>query len=259
VAKNPRPSPDRMSFLEHLDELRTRMIRSLLSLVVGFGACWGFREQIFDVLVQPLKRAFPDIRLIFTSPTEALMLYMKMAFFVGIFVVAPYILYQVWAFVAPGLYPHEKVYALPFILFGSLFFIGGAAFGHFVLFPIAFGFLGAFGGKNVEFLPRISEYWSFYSWFLLGLGLVFQLPVVIFVLARIGLVSASFLLRHFKWAVLVCFVVAAIITPTPDVVTQTLLAGPMLGLYLLGVLVAWAFGRKRRIPGDERLSAEARS
>jgi sec-independent protein translocase protein TatC len=184
---------------------------------------------------------------------------MKMAFFVGIFVVAPYILYQVWAFVSPGLYPHERIYALPFIICGSLFFVGGAAFGHLVLFPIAFGFLGAFGGPNIEFLPKVSEYWTFYSWFLLGLGIVFQLPVLIFVLARIGLVSAGFLLRHFKYAVLASFVVAAIITPTPDVVTQSLLAGPIVGLYLLGVLVAWLFGRKRRLPEEHALSVEARS
>jgi sec-independent protein translocase protein TatC len=248
-----------MSFLEHLDELRSRLIRSVLSLVVGFGACWGFREQIFEVLVQPLKRAFPEIRLIFTSPTEALMLYMKMAFFVGIFVVAPYILYQVWAFVSPGLYPHEKIYALPFIVFGSLFFIGGAVFGHVVLFPIAFGFLGAFGGPSIEFLPKISEYWTFYSWFLLGLGLVFQLPVLIFVLARIGLVTPGFLLRNLKYAVLLSFIVSAVITPTADVVTQSLLAGPIVGLYLFGVVVAWAFGRKRRVPDDEGVSAEAES
>ena len=236
-----------MSFLEHLDELRHCLIKSLLSLVVGFGVCWSFRESIFEVLIQPLRRAFPDIHLIYTSPTEALLLYMKMSFFVGIFVVAPYILYQAWAFVAPGLYPHERVYALPFVVFGSLFFLGGAAFGHYILFPIALGFLGAFGGPNVEFLPRISEYWTFYSWFVLGLGIVFQQPILIFVLARIGLVTPRFLLRHFKWAVFLAFVVSAVITPTTDAVTQSLLAGPIVGLYLLGVVVAWLFGKKREV------------
>ena len=237
-----------MTFLEHLDELRGRLTRSLLALSVGFVVSWSFREQVFQVLVQPLRRAFPEIRLIFTSPTEAFLLYMKMSFFVGIFLAAPFVLYQIWAFVAPGLYPHERVYALPFILFGSLFFLGGALFGHLVLFPIAFGFLGSFGGPDLEFLPKITEYFSFYSWFLLGLGVVFQLPVLIFVLSRIGLVGPRFLLRHFKWAVLAAFVAAAVITPTPDVVTQTLLALPMLALYLLGILVAWAFGRPRRVP-----------
>jgi sec-independent protein translocase protein TatC len=244
----PRTNPDSMSFLEHLDELRTRLIHSLIALVVGFIACWGFRDPIFHFLTQPLRHAFPDIKFIFTSPSEALLLKMKMAFFVGIFLALPYILYQIWAFVAPGLYPHEKAYALPFILAGTVFFLAGAAFGHFYLFPITFGFLGAFGGTDMQFLPKVGEYYTFYSWFLLGLGAVFQLPVVIFVLSRIGLVTPRFLLRNFKWAVLGAFIIAAIITPTPDVVTQSLLAFPMLGLYLLGVAVAWLFGKPRRSP-----------
>jgi len=241
-----RPHPDKMTFLEHLDELRRRLIHCLAALVVGFVVCWFFREPIFQFLTQPLRVAYPGVKFIFTSPSEALMLKMKMAFFVGIFLTAPYVLYQVWAFVAPGLYPHEKVYAVPFILAGSLFFLGGAAFGHFFLFPITFRFLVAFGGADMQFLPKVGEYYSFYSWFLLGLGLVFQLPVVVFVLARIGLVTPGFLLRKFKYAVLIAFVVAAVITPTPDVVTQSLLALPMLGLYLLGIGVAWVFGRPRR-------------
>jgi sec-independent protein translocase protein TatC len=243
-----RVNPDRMSFLEHLEELRIRLIHSLISLFVGFLICWGFHEQIFRIITEPMRVSIPDIRFIYTEPAEALMLYMKMSFFVGIFVAAPYILYQVWAFISPGLYKHEKAYAIPFIGFGSLFFAGGAAFGHFVLFRATFKFLGEFGGADMEFLPKISEYYSFYSWFLLALGIVFQLPVLIFVLARIGLVTPGFLLRHFKYAVLAAFVVSAVITPTADVVTQSLLAGPMLVLYLVGVIVAWLFGRPRRKP-----------
>lgn len=245
-----------MSFLEHLEELRTRLVRCLLSLVVGFAVCWGFHEQIFRVLTRPLRQADPNVQFIYTSPTEAFMLYMKMAFFVGIFVAAPYILYQIWAFVSPGLYPHEKAYAIPFILFGSLFFAGGAAFGHLFLFPATFRFLGEFAGTEMKFMPRVGEYYSFYSWFLLGLGLVFQLPVLIFILSRIGLVTAGFLMRKFKYAVLVAFIVSAVITPTPDVVTQSLLALPMLGLYLLGIMVAWIFGKPRRVP-ERSVSAEA--
>src|SRR5712691_3323848 len=154
-----RPSPDRMSFLEHLEELRQRLIRSLLALVVAFAACWNFHEQIFHFLTQPLRAWDPNIKFIYTGPSDALMLSMKMAFFVGIFVASPYILYQIWAFISPGLYPHEKGYALPFILFGTLFFVGGAAFGHFVLFPVTFRFLGQFGGSDMQFLPKIDEYY----------------------------------------------------------------------------------------------------
>jgi sec-independent protein translocase protein TatC len=244
-----------MSFLEHLEELRVRLIHSIAALAVGFGVCWFFREPIFHFLTEPLRRAYPGIKFITTGPSEALILYMKMAFFVGIFVAAPYILYQVWAFIAPGLYAHEKAYAVPFIVAGSLFFLGGGAFGHFYLFPLTFRFLGEFAGDDMTYMPKVDEYYTFYSWFLLGLGLVFQLPVVIFVLSRIGLVTPAFLMRNFKYAVLIAFVVAAIVTPTPDIVTQSLLALPMIGLYLLGVFVAWAFGR----PRTEPVSAEART
>jgi len=186
------------------------------------------------------------------------MLYMKMSFFVGIFVALPLVLWEIWAFISPGLYRHEKVWAIPFVGMGTVFFTLGALFGHFVLFPMTFRFLWGFAGADMRFLPRIGEYWSFYSWFLLGLGAVFQIPVVIFILARIGLVSAGMLLKAWKWAVLGSFVVAAIVTPSADVVTQTTLAGPMIGLYLLGVLIAWAFGRRRRHEADE-VSVEAGS
>lgn len=248
MARASLPPPDKMGFLDHLEELRQRLVKSLIGLVVGFAACWGFHEQIFEFMTQPLRRAFPDVKFIFTAPTEAFMLYMKMSFFVGIFVAAPYLLYQAWAFVAPGLYAHEKRWAVPFVVLGTLFFVSGGLFGHYVLFPVTFRFLGGFAGPGMQFMPRIGEYYSFYSWFLLGLGLVFQLPVVILVLSRIGLVTPGFLMRQFKYAVLGSFVVAAIITPTPDMVTQSLLAVPMIGLYLLGVFVAWLFGRPRRAP-----------
>jgi len=243
-------SPDRMTFLEHLDELRVRLMHSLGALVVGTIVCWGFHERIFHFLTQPLRHAYPDVKFITTGPTEAFMMYMKMSFFVGIFLVAPYILYQVWAFIAPGLYAHEKAYAVPFIVAGSLFFLLGGGFGHYILFPTTFKFLYEFAGDDMQFLPKVDEYFEFYSWFLLGLGLVFQIPVVIFVLARIGIVTPGFLMRQFKFAVLVSFIVAAIVTPSADVVNQTLLALPMMGLYLLGVLVAWMFGRARRKPDD---------
>jgi sec-independent protein translocase protein TatC len=249
------PPPDKMSFLDHLEELRQRLMRSLLALVVGFAACLGFAQQIFHFMTEPLRKAFPGIKFIYTEPAEAVMLYMKMAFFVGIFLAAPYVLYQVWAFISPGLYPHEKGWAVPFVAAGSIFFALGAAFGHYYLFPITFRFLGEFGGPDMTFMPRISEYYSFYSWFLLGLGAVFQLPVVIFVLARIGLVTPGFLLRQFKYAILVAFVVSAVITPTPDVVTQSMLALPMMALYLLGVGVAALFGRPRRKPAAEPVNA----
>ncbi len=239
-----------MSFLDHLEELRSRLLKSLIALAVGFGVAWGYHEEIFHFMVTPLKQADPTLELIATTPTEAIMLYMKMSFFVGIFIAAPFLLYQIWAFISPGLYAHEKGYAIPFVMFGTAFFITGAAFGHYYLFPVTLKFLGEFGGQDIKFLPRITEYYDFYSWFLLALGIVFQVPVIIFVLARIGIVTAGFLLRQFKWAVLLAFIVAAVVTPTPDMVTQTLLALPMIALYLLGVAVAFLFGKKRRATVD---------
>jgi len=252
-----RPNPDKMSFLEHLDELRSRLVHGVAALAVGFAACWGFREPIFHFLTGPMRQVAPDIKFYFMGPSGGLLIYMKMVFFVGIFVAAPYILYQVWAFISPGLYPNERMWAIPFIVFGTLFFLGGAAFGHFFLFPITFRFLVGFGGTDMQYLPRTEDYFTFYSWFLLGLGAVFQVPVITFVLARIGLVTPAFLIRQWKWVVLLSFVISAVITPTPDVVTQTLLAVPMVGLYLLGVSVAWLFGRARRKPAS--VSVEARS
>jgi sec-independent protein translocase protein TatC len=253
--------PDKMSFLEHLEELRTRLIRSLIALVIAVGICWNWASQIFHFMTEPLRAAYPKIQFIYTEPTEAFMLYMKAAFFAGIFAAAPYVLYQVWAFISPGLYKHEKGYVVPFVLFGSVFFMIGAVFGHYFMFPATFRFLGAFAGEDMQFLPRVTEYFSFYFWFVLGLGVVFQIPVIIVVLSRIGLVTPRFLIRYFKYAVLVAFIVAAIITPTPDVVNQTMLALPMIGLYLVGVLVAWLFGRPRKAPQAETdtVSAEAQS
>ncbi len=246
-----RTHPDKMTFLEHLEELRGRLLRTVGYLAVGFGVCWGFHEQIFSILTQPLRRAGFTDQFIYTSPAEAFFLYMKMSFFVGIFVAFPFILWEIWAFISPGLYRNEKLWAIPFIGMGSFFFTAGAVFGHFALFPLTFKFLWGFAGPDMRFLPRIGEYWSFYSWFLLGLGAVFQIPVVIFVLSRIGLVSAGMLLRGWKWAILGAFVLAAIITPSADVVTQSALAGPMIGLYILGVLIAWIFGKKKTRDQEE--------
>jgi sec-independent protein translocase protein TatC len=254
-----RPHPDRMSFLEHLEELRVRLIRAILAVVAAVAICYYWAQPIFRFMTEPLRKAYPDIKFIYTEPTEAFMLYVKAAFFAGLFVAAPFVLYQLWAFISPGLYKHEKAYVVPFILFGTIFFVGGGLFGHYVLFPATFQFLGQYAGEDMSFLPRVTEYFSFYFWFVIGLGIVFQLPVVIFVLARIGLVTPGFLMRQFKWAVLAAFIIAAVITPSADMVNQTLLALPMIGLYLIGVGVAWVFGRPREVPVETSVSVEARS
>ncbi len=172
-----------------------------------------------------------------------------MSFFVGIFLSSPVWLSQVWLFIAPGLYENEKKFAVPFIMFGSFFFIAGAVFAHYVMFPIAVEFFSTFGSQDVAIRLTVSEVFSFYSKVLLAAGLVFQIPTVIFLLARMGLVTASFLWKNFKYAVLIIFIIAAVLTP-PDVVTQTLMATPMILLYLFSIGVAWLVGRDRQKPSN---------
>ncbi len=239
------PPPAKMTFLEHLDELRRRIIISLLAVVIAFALCFTFAQQIFDFLMSPLRAALPPGgELIATAVPEIFLLYLKMSFFAGIFLASPIILSQVWLFVAPGLYRNEKRYAVPFIFLGTGFFLGGASFGHFVVFPYAAHFLTTFGGDSIDILLTVSLVFGFYSKFILGMGLVFEIPTLVFVLARMGLVTPGFLWAKFKYAVLLIFVTAAIITPTPDVVTQSLLAIPMIGLYILSIGIAWLCGRE---------------
>jgi sec-independent protein translocase protein TatC len=240
---------DKMTFLEHLDELRVRLLRSLIAVVLALGVCWNWSADILHFIMQPLRAAYPDVTFITTAPTEGFSLHMKAAFFAGVFLAAPFVLYQVWAFISPGLYAHERRHVIPFVGLGSVFFLAGGAFGHLVLFPATFRFLGQYTTGDIQYLPRLSEYFSFYFWFIFGLGLVFQLPVVIFVLSRIGLVTPGLLIRNFKFAVLAAFIVSAVITPSGDVVNQTMLAAPIVGLYFLGVVVAWVFGRPRTSEG----------
>jgi len=255
-----RPSPDKMTFLEHLDELRQRLVVAILALAVGFVVCFSFSQRIFDFLMGPLRMSLPPGgKLIATSVPEIFMLHLKMSFFVGIFLASPVLIGQLWLFISPGLYQHEKKFAVPFVVLGTLFFLVGAAFAHYVVFPYAAHFLTTYGGGGVEVLLTISEVFSFYSKFILGMGLVFEIPTVVYVLARIGLVSAGFLVRQFKFAVLIIFIVAAIITPTPDVITQCLLAFPMIGLYIFSIGVAWFVGRERETPENVMEKEAAKS
>lgn len=238
-----------MSFLEHLDELRTRLMVSAIALFAGFLVALVFIRYVFDFIMLPLQQALPPGgRLIYTEPAEAFLLRLKIAALVGAVVAAPVVLWQVWLFVAPGLYANERRYVLPFVIFASFFFIGGAAFSHYVLFPLAWRFFMGFGSDYVEFLPRIQPVFSLYAKLMLGMGLVFQMPTLVLFLARIGVVTPGMLARQFKYALLAIFIIAAVITPGPDIVSQLLVAGPMLVLYGLSILVAWVFGKRRTNP-----------
>lgn len=234
-----------MSFLDHLEELRKRLLYSLISLLVGFGACFHYAPKIFLIVQQPiLQYLVKGDKLAFTTLTSPFMLYMKVAFFAGIFVASPFILFQLWMFISPGLYRKERRYAAPFIIFATLFFVAGGWFGYTYVLPMACKFFIE-TGEGFKQVITIDDYFGFASKLILGMGLVFETPILIFFLARLGLVTPQFLLKNFKYAFLIIFIVAAIITPTPDMVTQTALAVPMVGLYLLGILVAYLFGQKR--------------
>jgi len=239
-----------MSFLDHLEELRKRIIHSLIAIGVAFSVCWYFAHKLFNIVSAPLRKTGAEI--IVTSLTGSFNLEIKIAILAAVFLAAPFILAQVWLFISPGLYKHERRYALPFILSSSILFILGGVFGYYIAFPFAAQFLIDWT-KEMGIVPRIdaAEYFDLFIMIELGLAVIFEIPALIFVLARIGLVSGPFLLRNTRYAVLIAFVVAAVITPTTDIPNMMLMAGPMIALYMLGVVVAYLFGKKRtKEPGD---------
>jgi sec-independent protein translocase protein TatC len=237
-----------MSLLEHLEELRSRLLHSVVSLAVAFVPCWIWVDEIFGFLQRPiLKLLPPGKRLAYTGVTDPFLLYFKVAALAAVFLASPFLLYQLWRFVAPGLYKHERYYLLPFLFFGSFFFLAGGAFAYYVAFPLAAEFLLKIG-EAFEPVITIERYFGFQMTIILGLGLMFELPIVIFVLAAVGLVTPRFLLRNFRWAVVIIFVVAAIITPTSDVLNLCVFAVPAIALYLLGVAAAALVRRKPAQP-----------
>ena len=237
----------KMSFLEHLDEFRKRIIRALLSLCTGIGISLFFIQDIYEFVMRPLQQMLPDGgKLIYTYPTEAFMLYLRIAIIAGLVIAAPLIFWQVWQFVAPALYAKERRYAIPFVVLSSIGFIGGAAFSHYVAFPLMWVFFGSFQTDFVTFMPRIEDAFGMYIRMLLGLGLVFQMPALVFFLARMGVVTARWMVRQFKYAVLVIFIVAAVITPSADLASQLIVGVPMVGLYLISIVIAWVVGPKKR-------------
>ena len=234
-----------MSFLDHLEELRKRIIHSLIAVGVALGVCWSFADTLFHTVSRPILKAGID-KLVVSTPTEGFNLELKLALMAAVFLASPFVLGQVWLFISPGLYRHERKYALPFILFSSLLFVLGGLFGYFVAFPFALQFLLEWEkNMGVTALINASQYFDLFITVELGLAVIFEIPAVIFVLSRIGLVTGPFLLRNTRYAILIATVVAAVITPTTDIPNMMMMAIPMVGLYLLGVVVAYVFGKKR--------------
>ncbi len=237
----------KLPLTEHLEELRTRFIRILIALGVGFVICFLFKERIFGLIVYPLKGIMPEgSSMIFTSLPEAFFTYLKVSLVASIFLTSPYILYQIWKFVAPGLYSSEKRYMIPFVILSTFFFVGGSMFAYFLVFPLGFAFFLAFATDFITPMLTMREYLSFSMKLLLAFGVMFELPIFMFFSAKIGLVNYDVLRKKRKYAILIIFVIAATLTP-PDIVTQTMMAVPLVILYEISLwVVKIAEGKKRR-------------
>ena len=246
------PTPDAdgrlfgRSVLETLEEFRKRLIRSAIAVVVATLLSFTFIERIVSFVLAPTRRMLPDgSRLIFTDPVEAFSLYIDIALLAGIVMASPFVLYQFWLLIAPALYSHQKRFAIPFVALTTIGAVGGAAFSHYIVFPYMIAFFGTFSSPDVAFLPRVEDTFGLYVKMLLGMMGVFQIPTVVFFLARMGLVTARFLWRNTKYAVLIIFIVSAVATPSSDPWNQTVFAAPMFLLYLLSILIAWMVAPRR--------------
>ncbi len=244
---------DKMPFMEHLGELRSRLVKSMFAVLIGLAIALPFSPRIRDSLARPVVKS--GHTLVFVALTEAYWVQMKIGMIVGIFLAAPAILYQVWAFVAPGLHTHEKKYATPFVVIGSLMFLAGGTFALKVVTPFATQFLLSYSRPGLQPMISVGSYIDFLLKFTLAFGLVFELPLVITILARLGIVNAKMLARNRKYAVLGAFIAGAILTPTPDWFNQTLMAGPLVLLYEVGIISARIFGR-RPAPASVTVEAE---
>jgi sec-independent protein translocase protein TatC len=235
---------DKIPFTAHLEELRRRLIICFIAVGIGFVLSYGFKEKLFQVLTRPLIGVMqPGDKLIFTGLPEAFFTYLKVSFLAGIILATPVLFFQFWMFVAPGLYEKEKRLLIPIVSLSTVFFVGGAFFGYFIVFPYGFKFFLGFASDTIKPLPSMREYLSFASTLLLAFGLVFELPLIITFLAKLGMVSVPFLKKNRKYAILLFFIAAAILTP-PDVVTQILMALPLIVLYEISIIGAKIFGKK---------------
>lgn len=239
------PEDEKLPFTAHLEELRKRLIICFSAVGIGFVISYIFSKSLFEILMQPLLAAMPpEEKLIYTALPEAFFTYLKVAFLTGILLAVPVIMYQLWIFIAPGLYKKEKRLLMPIVFLSSLFFLGGALFGYFVVFPFGFKFFMGFSSDYVRPLPSMKEYLGFSAKLLFAFGIVFELPLFITFLARLGIVDTKFLKAKRKYAILLFFVFAAILTP-PDVITQVMMAGPLIVLYEVSIVGAKLFGKKK--------------
>ncbi len=238
-----------MSFLDHLEELRKRIIYSLIGVAVGFFVCWGYAERIFGIMQKPIMDALQHHglaeKLVYLNPTEPFNLYLKIGFLTGLFVASPFVLYQLWLFISPGLYRHEKRYVFPFMFSTVGLFLGGGLFGYKIVYPAALDFLIGYG-RQFQPMITIGEYTDLFLVIIAGLGVVFELPVLVFFLALMGIVNAGWMWRNLRYSILAIFIVAAIVTPTTDILNMCVFAAPMVALYVLSIAIAWLVDPARR-------------
>jgi sec-independent protein translocase protein TatC len=249
AARKIKPEPDPhvdpliggMTFLEHLEEFRKRMIRSIVALVAGAAVAFVFIDRIFNFVFEPTRRSLPaGSRLIFTQPGEPFALYINIALMAGAVIAAPAICYQIWRFIAPGLYAREKRFAIPFVLLTTCGTVAGAGFNHYIVFPYMIGFFGTFSNPDLLFMPRVEDIFDLYLKMLAGMIVIFQMPTFAFFLAKLRIVTAGWLWRNLRYAILIIFVAAAVLTPSADPWNQLIFATPMLALYVLSIGIAWA-------------------
>jgi len=238
-----------MGFLDHLEELRKRIVYSIIAVGVGFGVCWWKAEWLYGFMQKPIvdvlrKHGLPE-KLVFLSPTDPFNLYLKIAALAGLFLTSPFVLYQVWMFISPGLYRNEKRYAVPFMVSTITLFLSGGYFGYRIVYPRALDFLISFG-KQFQPMITIVEYTQLFLSIVLGMGLIFEMPILVFFLAFMGIMSPEFMVKNFRYSILVIFIIAAIVTPTPDIVNMCVFAAPMLILYGLSIGVAYVVHPKQR-------------
>ena len=237
----------KMSFLDHLDELRRRIIYSLIAVGVGFGVAFFWLDNIFTFIFKPMQAVLPaGQKMIYTEPGEQFFLMFKIGLMAGLIIASPIVFSQIWRFIAPGLYVHEKKLAIPFVLMGTVLFIGGAAFSHYAVFPVIWKFFATSSIDFVTFMPRIEPAFAWYLRLMLGIGVTFQLPTLVLFLAKMGLITPRFMIRNFKYAVMIIAVFAAVISPDPGGVGMLMMGGPVIVLYILSIGLAWMFGKKRK-------------
>ena len=242
----------KMSFLDHLDELRRRIIYSLVGVGIGFVIAFVYVNELFDFVLRPMQQMLPAGQtLIYTDPAEAFFLKVKLALTAGLIAAGPIVFSQVWLFVAPGLYSHEKKLAIPFVVMSTFFFAAGAAFSHYVVFPIVWTFFADQASDIVTYMPRLETSYSLYLRLILALGLTFELPTVVLFLARMGMITPRFMIRNFGYAVLIIFAAAAVLSPDGGGVGMMAMGGPVIVLYIFSIGLAWLFGKKRREPEAE--------